>query len=141
MLTELPSIKSWKEWVPLTVTLLALIAFAFFTYYKAYPYGSSYAFDNTIYAAGGVPNGIAYWTLICGVFAVVMICINYGLRKLLHIKDPRAAGQSFRICNAKQRISLLQDSVICVHHCCDYVYSRLYCVLCIQSGISVSARL
>jgi len=95
VLTELPSIKSWKEWMPLTVTLLALVAFAFFTYYKSYPYGSSYAFDNTIYAAGGVPNGIAYWTLICGLFAIAMICINYGLRKLLHIKDHAPQGNPF----------------------------------------------
>ena len=89
----LPSIKSWKEWVPLTVTLVGLVLFAFFSYDKCYAYGSL-AFDTSIYPAD-VPNGVGYWTLIAGVFAIFMICVNYGLKRLIYGKEGKTLANPF----------------------------------------------
>jgi hypothetical protein len=33
-----------------------------------------------------VPNCVGYWTICAGLFALVMICVNYGLRRLLYGK-------------------------------------------------------
>ncbi len=90
---ELPSIKSWKEWVPLAITLAGLMVFAFFTYYKLYPQGSN-VFDTAMYPED-VPNCVGYWTICAGLFALVMICVNYGLRRLFYGKEGNSLANPF----------------------------------------------
>lgn len=91
---DLSSLKNWKEWVPFVVTILALVLFAFFTYPKMYATGDARVFDKAIYP-GGVPNGIAYWTLANGLFVLVMILFNYGFKVLLYGKDRSSLGNPF----------------------------------------------
>jgi len=42
-----------------------------------------------------VPNGIGFWTIFAGVFALAMICVNYGFRKLLYGKEGAALANPF----------------------------------------------
>lgn len=82
--TELPSIKSWKEYVPFLVTFIPLILFPFFTYYPCYDaaarlFGSSYSLPNV--------NGIALFTFVNGLFSCFMLFVNWGVRRLCHLKD------------------------------------------------------
>lgn len=90
---DLTSVKSWKEWLPLSVTLLALMLFAYLTYYPYY--GAATAlFDATAYPIS-VGNAIGWWTLCSGLFALAMICVNYGMKKLIHRKDKEAIANPF----------------------------------------------
>lgn len=91
---DLPSLKNWKEWVPFVLTISALVLFAFFTYPKMYTFGSSEVFNPDIYPSG-VANGVAYWTLANGLFLMVMILVNYGLKALLYGKDRSSLGNPF----------------------------------------------
>ena len=82
--TELPSIKSWKEYVPFLVTFIPLILFPFFTYYPCYDaatrlFSSAYSCPNV--------NGIALFTLVCGLFSFLMLFVNWIARKLCHLHD------------------------------------------------------
>lgn len=82
---SLPSIKSWKEWVPLVLTFVPLMLFPIFTYFKCYNAGSK-LFDSASYGCPTV-NGIAWWTLCAGLFYIVMLGVNSLLRKLFHKND------------------------------------------------------
>lgn len=84
--TNLPSIKEPKEWILLAITLVILICFSFFSYVRLYPLGDRYL-DPSVYAANDVPNGIGLWTMVCGIFTVVMIFANYFVKKILYRKS------------------------------------------------------
>jgi len=81
---ELPSIKSWKEWVPMLVTFVPLVIFAYVMYFKCFDAApriiKSNSFPDTV-------NGIAWYTLASGIFAFIMIGVNYIAQKLCHLKD------------------------------------------------------
>ncbi len=81
---ELPSIKSWKEWVPVIVTFVPLVIFAYVMYFKCFDAAprviKSNSFPDTV-------NGIAWYTLASGIFTFIMIGVNYIARKLCHLKD------------------------------------------------------
>lgn len=81
---ELPSIKSWKEFVPIIVTFIPLILFPIFMYYPCYNaaprlFGSTFGLPNI--------NGIAFFTLVCGIFSIFMLFVNWIAKKLCHLKD------------------------------------------------------
>lgn len=81
---ELPSIKSWKEIVPLLVTFIPLFILPFIFYYRCYNdasrlFGSAYSAPNV--------NGIAWFTLFTGICSFVLLLVNWGVRKLCHLKD------------------------------------------------------
>lgn len=81
---ELPSIKSWKEWVPVVVTFVPLAIFAYTMYFKCFDAApqiiKSNSFPDTV-------NGMAWYTLASGFFAFIMIGVNYITRKLCYLKD------------------------------------------------------
>jgi len=91
-----PSIKSPKEWIPLVLTIVPLVIFSFMTFYKYYPMGDgSSAFNASVYAAGGVPNGVGIWTIICGLFVIAMIFVNYIIKKIAYGKDNQMVDNPF----------------------------------------------
>lgn len=81
---ELSSIKSWKEWVPLTVTFIPLVIFAYLMYFKCYDAAPRIISSNSF---ADPVNGFAWYTLASGLFAFVMIGVNYIVKKLCHLKD------------------------------------------------------
>ena len=83
---KLPSGRSGRELIVWIVTAVVSIAFSFITYVKYYPQGNS-ILDLSVYAINDVPNGIAAWTLLCGLFAVIVMLLGYAVRKLLYLKS------------------------------------------------------
>ncbi len=90
---DLPSIKSWKEWIPLVVTFIPLLLFPYFTYFKYYDKGTA-LFDNMSFPMG-TANGVAWWTFCSGLFCIFMIAVNYALRKLCHLNDKEPVFNPF----------------------------------------------
>ena len=90
---ELPSIKSWKEWLPLVLTFIPLLIFPYVMYFKCYAAAGS-LFNTDIYSMTTV-NGIAWFTLVSGLFCFLMLAFNYGLKKLVHLKDGEAVANPF----------------------------------------------
>ncbi len=82
---DLPSIKSWKEWLPLVLTFIPLVIFPYIMYFKLYDVGSK-LFNPENYPMETV-NGIAWFTLVMGLFMFVMLFVNYGIKRLVHLKD------------------------------------------------------
>ena len=80
---SLASAKDPKEIIIWLVTAVLSVWFAFVTYIKYYPLGNS-VLDPAVYAVNDVPNGIGFWSLICGIFAVAMILLGFVLRKVLN---------------------------------------------------------
>jgi len=89
---DLPSIKSWKEWVPILVTFVPLILFPFLMYYPCYNAAARLFGDG--YSAPNV-NGIALFTLASGLFSFFMLFVNYLVRKLVHLKDGQKVESLF----------------------------------------------
>jgi hypothetical protein len=42
-----------------------------------------------------IGNGIGYWTILAGVFALVMICVNYGMKRLIYGKEGKSLANPF----------------------------------------------
>lgn len=80
---KLASIKDPKEIIIWVITAVLSIWFAFVTYIKYYPLANN-VLDPAVYAVNDVPNGIGFWSLLCGVFAVAMILLGYALRMLMN---------------------------------------------------------
>ncbi len=90
---ELPSIKSWKEWVPIVVTFVPLILFPFFMYFTCYNQGTA-LFNTSVYSMPNI-NGIAWFTLVCGLFSLLMLFVNMLAKKLCHLKDGTVVSNSW----------------------------------------------
>ncbi len=84
-LVEAPSLASWKEFVPLIITTVALTAFALYNFPKMWTYGYTMAFDETYNRP--LANAAGYFTMWCGIATLVMIVVSYLLRKLFHKND------------------------------------------------------
>ena len=83
---KLPSAKSPLEILIWLVTAVLSVWFAFATYIKYYPLANN-VLDPSVYAVNDVPNGIGFWSVLCGVFAVVMILLGWLLRKIFKRGD------------------------------------------------------
>ncbi|MBR5342935.1 MAG: hypothetical protein IK149_03455 [Oscillospiraceae bacterium] len=82
---SLPSAKSPAEIVAWVVTAVLSVWFAFVTYIKYYPLANN-VLDPSVYAVNDVPNGIGFWSVLCGVFAVVMILLGWLIKKIFNRK-------------------------------------------------------
>lgn len=80
----LPSIKSWKEYVPMLLTFIPVAIMAYFMYFPCFDAGSSVIQSNNITP---VVSGIAWYTLASGLILFGMIGVNYIIKKLCYIKD------------------------------------------------------
>lgn len=112
---ELPSIKDWKEIVPFLVTFIPLILFPFLTYYPCYN-ASERLLDGTTYNLPNV-NGIALFTLVNGLFGLFMLFVNWGVKKLCHIKDGKKVVSPFvyaKLPSFKQFAKIAAFSLIAV---------------------------
>lgn len=81
---NLPSIKSWKEIVPLIITFIPLFLMLQL-YFKCFN-----AADNVLVSSTfNIPmaNGPAWFTFVCGVITFAMLAVNYLVKRLCHIKD------------------------------------------------------
>jgi len=92
----LPSAKSGRELIIWIVTSIISVAFSFATYIKYYPQGNT-MLDPTVYAVNDVPNGIGFWTVLCGIFALLVLLAGFGVRKLLAIKSKDAVQNPFEV--------------------------------------------
>ena len=81
---QLASIKSWKEIVPILVTFIPLVIFAYKMYFPLYDARNLIMKETTI---TDCVSGIAVYTAVSGVFAFFMIGVNFFVSKLCHIKD------------------------------------------------------
>lgn len=90
----LPALKNPREWITLVVTCVILIAFSFVTYYKLFPKGDRYL-DASVYAGGIVSNGIGLWSLVCGVFVVIVIIVVFAVKWLLYRKSAQKLVNPF----------------------------------------------
>lgn len=68
------------------VTIVLSAIFSFATYVSYYPKAET-LLDTSVYGLSGVANGIAIWSLLCGLFAVFMILVGFGVRKLIYRKS------------------------------------------------------
>lgn len=91
--SELPSIKSWKEIVPLVVTFVPLFILPFLAYFDCFADAAN-LMDQTIYNAPNT-NGIAWFTCVVGLASFAMLLVNWGVRKLCHLKDGVEVGNPF----------------------------------------------
>lgn len=88
---SLASAKSPAEIVAWLVTAVLSVWFAFVSYVKYYPLANN-VMDPAVYAVNDVPNGIGFWSVLCGLFAVAMILLGYVIKLLL---DRKNAGSPF----------------------------------------------
>ncbi len=88
-----PSLKSWKELVPLVITTIALTAFAFLNFPGMWTYGYTMAFDETYNRP--LANAAGYFTMWCGIATFVMIIVSSFLRRLFHLKDGTVVRNPF----------------------------------------------
>lgn len=80
----LPSIKSWKEYLPVILTFIPLAVLAYVMYFPCFNAGSGIISSNNITP---VVSGLAWYTLASGIIAFVMIGVNYLIKRLCYIKD------------------------------------------------------
>lgn len=80
----LPSIKSWKEIVPILLTFIPLAILAYVMYFPCFDAGSGIIQSNSITP---VVSGIAWYTLASGLVAFAMIGVNYLIKRLCYLKD------------------------------------------------------
>ena len=92
----LPSAKSASELILWILTVVVSIAFSFAAYIKYYPQGNN-ALDPAVYAINDMPNGIGFWTVLCGIFALLLLLASFGVRKLLYRKSPDQVRNPFEI--------------------------------------------
>lgn len=92
----LPSGKKPTELVIWVITVVVSIAFSFYSYIKYFPLGNS-MLDPTVYAVNDVPNGIGFWSLLCGIFAVLMILAGFGAKKLIALRTKEELSNPFEI--------------------------------------------
>lgn len=133
---ELPSIKSWKEWVPIIITFVPLVLFPFFTYYPCYNaaarlFGATYSAPNV--------NGIALFTLVCGLFSFFMLFVNWVAKKLCHLHDGTVVASPFtygRVSGFAQiaKIALFSAVVVILMYIPSYI---AYHCFNMNFGISV----
>jgi len=81
---QLASIKSWKEIVPIVVTFVPLVIFAYKMYFPLYDARNLIMSSTKITDCVG---GIAVYTAVSGLFAFFMIGVNFFVSKLVHLKD------------------------------------------------------
>ncbi|MCH5152638.1 MAG: alpha/beta hydrolase [Clostridiales bacterium] len=80
----LPSIKSWKEIVPLLLTFIPLAILAYFMYFPCFDAGAGIIQSNNITP---VVSGVAWYTLASGLVLFALIGVNYLIKRLCYIKD------------------------------------------------------
>ena len=79
---KLPSIKKWQEIVPLVVTFVPLVLLSIFTYKYCINNGASRLRIDSYFAA---PVSVAWYTLVSGLIAFILIGFNYVVKKLCYI--------------------------------------------------------
>ena len=87
------SIKSWKGWVPFAIIVLALMIHQFTRYFPLYSEGFG-ALNPAIYASS-IARSLGYWSMVSGLFVMLMILLHYGMRWILHRKDGADLGNPF----------------------------------------------
>lgn len=90
----LPSIKSWKEFVPVLLTFIPLAVLAYFMYFPCFDAGEGVIQSNSITP---VVSGVAWYTLASGLIAFVMIGVNYLVKRLCYIKDKDVQVESLLV--------------------------------------------
>lgn len=90
----LPSVKSASEWPVLIISLVVLAVFSFFSYIKLYPAGGRLV-NTSIYIANDVANGIGVWSLVCGLFVILVMLAGYGVKRLFNRKNSVALSGPF----------------------------------------------
>lgn len=86
----LPSIKDPKEFIVTLLTIAILVFVSFKSYLVLYPLGSR-CFDTTKFSAN-VPNSLGLWTAFCGLFLLVMMCVNYLFKRIAYGKNAELAN-------------------------------------------------
>lgn len=101
--SELPSIKSWREFIPLIITFVPIVYLCTTKYVSAMNTASSHIKITSYFDA---PVSVAWYTLICGLISFAMISVNYLLKKLCYIKSdvpaPRPVIASAELFSVKQ---------------------------------------
>lgn len=82
---KLPSIKKWQEIVPIIVTFVPLILLSIFTYKTAMNNAGSRIRIDTYF---GAQVSVAYYTLISGIIAFILIGVNYLAKRICYLKHP-----------------------------------------------------
>jgi len=77
---QLPSIKAPQQWIVSAVAMIVFVIFSYYSYVKLYPLGDV-LFDTTRYP-GSVANTLGFWTAVCGVFTIAMICVIYLAQRI-----------------------------------------------------------
>lgn len=88
-----PSIKSWREFVPFAITVLAFILYTYLNYDKYYCMAGS-AFDSDKYTLAA-SNGVGFFSLCCGFFTLLMILINYWMKQVTYRKTGEILNNPF----------------------------------------------
>lgn len=82
---KLPSIKKWQEFVPMIVTFIPLVLLSIFTYKTAMNNAASRIHIDSYF---GAAVSVAYYTLISGIIAFILIGVNYLAKRLCYLKHP-----------------------------------------------------
>jgi len=75
---QMPSFKKPSQWVLSAALFIIFVAFSYYSYIKLFPLASS-LFDANQYP-GNIPNSIGFWSAVCGVFTIAVLCVEYFIR-------------------------------------------------------------
>ncbi|MCR5279209.1 MAG: alpha/beta hydrolase [Lachnospiraceae bacterium] len=135
VMSDLPSIKDWRQWVMIVVVFIPLILFPIFTYFPCYTKGSA-IFDSTSYTAP-VVNGVAWWTLCVGLFTIFMLLVKQLLIHFLCKEDEREnvfANAAFESVSQCLKTVLLAATVVVIMYIPQFI---AYYGFGVQFGIAV----
>lgn len=66
------------------VTIVVLVAFSFYAFVTYFPRGDGgQILNEAVYGLVGHPNAIGFWSLQCGLFALFIMLLGFGVRKVL----------------------------------------------------------
>lgn len=81
---EKKPIKKWYQWVMYFVPAVICTLFAGFSIHKFFTeYGDRW-FPNTPYFPQDTTNNVAFWSVACGLFALLIILLAYGVNTLIN---------------------------------------------------------
>lgn len=87
-LSEMPSIRDWRQWVPLALLVLFLILFGTKSIIPLVEEGKQ-LFPSTPFLPvdGGQANNFILWSLVCGIVAMLALVVVFFVKRLLYRKD------------------------------------------------------
>ena len=134
----LPVITSWKEYVPMIVTFIPLAILGFLLYFPLFDKGQVLIKSNNITP---VVSGVVWYTFITGVFAFIMIGVNYIAMKLCHLKDKEKV-ESLLVTGKVETVSKFMNQILLAVEVVLFMYIPCvigYYVFGMNFGISVYA--